>query len=928
VHITHPGDADEPATDYVSERLVYGEDLDAEDARDRNLRGQLWCLYDGAGKVESLQHDYRGQLTEAARRLPKVHVTAPDWDGTAPNEALLLDEVFSTTTVYDALGRVVEAEAPQTTGNTVVNAATTHARRTRYLYHEGGALRGVEARYEGDAAGTWRPYVTDIRYNARGQRMGVDYASGAKTHYDYDPKTFRLTELKHTVVVTETVAGEPTSVTKTAMHCTYTYDPVGNLVQIDDALDAGETRVLAGLADTASKYRYDALYRLVEAIGREHPDNEQPDPTPDGPGNGGLHPNDLTALEGYTESYSYDAVGNFTEMQHAVPAGSGAGWTRVYDYTTDTNRLRRTRAPSEPSGSVDDYGYDAHGNMTRMPHLAEMKWDAYEQMVNVRKGVGSDYIRVRCQYDAQGQRVRKVVEHYNATGGTTPVSVDERLYLGGYEVLREHSGPTVEDDITREVQTLHVMDGEQRVVMVTTRTVDTSIADVTTVYEPDDRQVRTRYQLGNHLGSAAVEVDGEGEVVTYEEYHPYGTCAMLNKRAGTDDEPKRYRFTGMERDETGLQYHTARYYAPSLGRWTSPDPSDLSDGPVGFLYCQGSPIQLRDPNGRNSIPAQYEIADTTPAGETARRFTAREQYGRDQEFIDFDTEEEMTSHPGAHLNLRWSYADSEQWIQGVNGTLLVLPPRADAGRAIQAVREANVQQLRSQLFTLFTCLAGAAAARSANRSVSLPQPTGRARTLPRNVGPRGLRSAERPGVASATPVRRAQPVFRAPTSPSPAATPPAQPGTAVPSGLSLHPPTSYLGSSAARVRRIPRIFTLYGHGQNPHARTAERAANGQFVAGADRFRPTLRQLRELLVNAGWNGRDAVRLSVCWTGVPSPLGSGTEGLIPGQVAADYLGVSVLAPLGTVARVGRGMRIGRTDPSLHAGVRGWQWFEPRR
>jgi hypothetical protein len=34
-----------------------------------------------------------------------------------------------------------------------------------------------------------------------------------------------------------------------------------------------------------------------------------------------------------------------------------------------------------------------------------------------------------------------------------------------------------------------------------------------------------RYQLDNHLGSAALEADGQAQVITYEEYHPYGSTA-------------------------------------------------------------------------------------------------------------------------------------------------------------------------------------------------------------------------------------------------------------------------------------------------------------------------------------------------------------------------------------------------------------------
>jgi hypothetical protein len=34
-----------------------------------------------------------------------------------------------------------------------------------------------------------------------------------------------------------------------------------------------------------------------------------------------------------------------------------------------------------------------------------------------------------------------------------------------------------------------------------------------------------RFQLDNHLGTVAVEADDAGTVISYEEYHPYGTSA-------------------------------------------------------------------------------------------------------------------------------------------------------------------------------------------------------------------------------------------------------------------------------------------------------------------------------------------------------------------------------------------------------------------
>ena len=72
--------------------------------------------------------------------------------------------------------------------------------------------------------------------------------------------------------------------------------------------------------------------------------------------------------------------------------------------------------------------------------------------------------------------------------------------------------------------------------------------------------------MANHLGSAALELDEQAKIISYEEYHPYGTTAYQATDAVKQVPAKRYRYTGMERDEeSGLSYHSARYYVPWLG---------------------------------------------------------------------------------------------------------------------------------------------------------------------------------------------------------------------------------------------------------------------------------------------------------------------------------------------------------------------------
>ncbi len=95
-----------------------------------------------------------------------------------------------------------------------------------------------------------------------------------------------------------------------------------------------------------------------------------------------------------------------------------------------------------------------------------------------------------------------------------------------------------------------------------------------------------------------LETDDNGNIISYEEYHPYGTSSYRVSKPGSDISLKRYRFSGKERDdETGFYYFGARYYAPWLGRWTSSDPAGMTAGYNLYRYCSNNPIMYHDPNG-------------------------------------------------------------------------------------------------------------------------------------------------------------------------------------------------------------------------------------------------------------------------------------------------------------------------------------------
>jgi RHS repeat-associated protein len=469
--------------------------------------------------------------------------------------------VYTSSSTHDALGRVLTAISPD--GSEVA-----------YTYNERGALKTVDCKHRGSVTVT--PVVADITYDVRGRRESISYASNATTTtYEYDPLNFRLRSIETTRA----------SDSKKLQGLHYHYDPVGNVTDIRD--DAQQTVYFQNsIVDAANSYTYDALYRLVEATGREHATQGTAQR-----GSSQLLPdssavpmnNDPNALRRYTQSYTYDAVGNLATMVHA-PA-SGTGWTRRYQYRTDGNRLVATSAPGDSAGSLysntatysHTYPHDVHGNFTAMPHMSAMEWDEADQLHHCT--VGS--LDVYFQY-AGGVRVRKYVEH----GGST---TEERIYLGPFELYRKH----VSSVLKEEWESLHISDDTGRILLVETHTVDngTPVGSPTGIW---------RFQLSNHLGSAATEVTETGEVISYEEYHPYGTSAYRLQNSQIAVPAKRYRYTGMERDdETALGYHMARYYVPWLGRWTAADPIGLGDGPNRYVYVTGRPIVLVDTNGMN-----------------------------------------------------------------------------------------------------------------------------------------------------------------------------------------------------------------------------------------------------------------------------------------------------------------------------------------
>jgi RHS repeat-associated protein len=197
-------------------------------------------------------------------------------------------------------------------------------------------------------------------------------------------------------------------------------------------------------------------------------------------------------------------------------------------------------------------------------------------------------------YDGAGQRIRKITER-QAAASAIPVKKSQRIYLGAVELFEEYDNA---NNPILQRNTLHILDDTRRIAIIETRVSGND----------EGPQQLVRYQFDNHQGSACIETDQTARVISYEEYHPFGTTSYQAIDKDIKAAYKRYRYTGMERDEeSGFQYHSARYYLPWLGRWLSADPIGIGDGLNVYRYARNNPLMYADTSGTScadSVPIE------------------------------------------------------------------------------------------------------------------------------------------------------------------------------------------------------------------------------------------------------------------------------------------------------------------------------------
>lgn len=571
----------------ITERFVYASNTEAE--KDQNLAGQCISHYDTAGLAQTNSIALTGVPLSTNRCLLKDADNPDaiaDWQGGDASvwNDQLSNENYVTLTTADATG-------------TVLTSTDTKGNEQRVAYDVSGLMSGSWLTLK---EGTEQVIVKSVAYSAAGQKLREEQGNSVVTTYSYEPETQRLIGIK-----TERPTGHALGA-KVLQDLRYEYDPVGNVLKINN--DAEETRFWRNQKVVPENtYTYDSLYQLVKATGREMANaGQQNSHLPSA-----IIPfsSDSSAYTNYTRTYTYDKAGNLTKVNHSAPATSN-NYTTTLTVSDSSNRSVQSTL-TEHASDVDGF-FTVGGQQNQLQLGQYLIWTPRNELLKVtpvvRDGDVDDVESYR--YDAGSQRLLKVSKQKAANS----VQTLRALYLPGVELRSVAQGSTE----TESLQVITVGEAGRAQVRVLHWEKGGPI-------EISNDQIR--YSYDSLIGSCSLEVDSSGHVISMEEYYPYGGTAILTARSQVEVKYKTVRYSGKERDATGLYYYGYRYYQPWVGRWLSSDPAGTVDGLNLFRMVRNNPVIFADldglrPDSRTQLPGSHLYKPNLRTGKDRNRSDA------------------------------------------------------------------------------------------------------------------------------------------------------------------------------------------------------------------------------------------------------------------------------------------------------------------
>lgn len=308
--------------------------------------GNIKTRTDAKGAVTTYTYDPMGRVTKSA--YPDGASVGFTYDALG-QRTQMTDALGKTSYKYDIHGRPTSITDPN--GYTIGYEYDPRGLLSKLIYPDSKA-----ATYKWDANGQLTTVqdangVTQYQYDLAGKVIKRTLPNSVTTLYEYDAKTNQLTGIQHL-----------DSKNAVLLKFLYELDAVGNRTKM--------TRTEANGTARATRYKYDALYRLIEVV---YPDGE-------------------------TVTYEYDVTGNRIVMN-----STKNGVTR-YTYNS-LGQLTQL----EGSKETESFSYDVNGNMVERKKKSgaavRYSWD-YE---NLLVGVNDGTTKVAFGYDGDGRRLIKTV---------------------------------------------------------------------------------------------------------------------------------------------------------------------------------------------------------------------------------------------------------------------------------------------------------------------------------------------------------------------------------------------------------------------------------------------------------------------------------------------------------------------------------------
>jgi RHS repeat-associated protein len=514
------------------------------------------------------------------------------WTVTATPQA-----TYQTTYSYDSVRELVSTTTPKTAA--APNGATTNS-----SYDAAGNM--ITRTDPNGVTTTWT-------YTPLNQPSTVSY-SGSSAHsvtYSNDANGYRIgmTDATGTSSYVYDPFGELTSAQNGAGQVTgYGYNADGQVSSITYPLPSTATWATS---DTVS-YGYDnadQLNSVTDFNGHQISIGDTAD---------GL-PNSVTlGSTGDTVTTSYGT----TDMPSSITLKNSSSTLQSFTYTDapSGNILNETDTPASSqspavytydakgrvtsdtpgAGSTNNYGFDATGNLTKLPTGGTGTYDsAGEISSQTQSGTTTSYT-----YNADGEQL-------TATQGSTTVSQGTWNGAGQLATYNDAAAnmtaATYDGNNLRASTTVTPSGGSaltQGYVWNRVSQVPELITDGADAYIYDGglapaEQVSlssgtVTYLVNDSLGSVRGIVNSTGTLTGTTSYDAWGNPQTIGGLTATTP----FGYAGGYTDPTGLIYLLSRYYNPSTGQFPSVDPILITTA-IPYLYANGNPVSNSDPTGNS-----------------------------------------------------------------------------------------------------------------------------------------------------------------------------------------------------------------------------------------------------------------------------------------------------------------------------------------